>query len=85
MLISGFRIAAALAFATGIAAEFMGAQSGIGFLIMVARRTLNTNSILLGTLIVGFESFLLDFGIRRVGGYFVRWSETPTEALQIVD
>lgn len=81
-LVSGFRIAAALAFGVGVAAEFMGAQSGIGFLIMVARRTLHTNTILLGTLIIGLESYLVDWMIRSISRYFCRWSETPLEAIQ---
>ena len=81
-LVSGFRVAAALAFAVAVAAEFMGAQSGIGFLIMVARRTLNTNTILLGTIILGVESFLVDWSIRCISRYLCRWSETPIEAIQ---
>ena len=36
-----------------IAAELMGAQSGLGFMIMVARRSLNTQTILLGIIIIG--------------------------------
>ena len=81
-LASGFRIAAALAFGVGVAAEFMGAQSGLGFLIMVARRTLNTDTILLGTIIIGVESYLVDRCIRSVTGYLCRWSESPVEAIE---
>ncbi len=74
---AAFRVSAALAFATGVAAEFMGAQSGLGFLIMVARRTLNTNTILLGTLLLAAESYLMDIGIRAFNAYLCRWSESP--------
>lgn len=81
-LVSGFRISAALAFGTGMAAEFMGAQSGIGFLIMVARRTLNTNTILLGVIIIGLESFFIDWIIRSISSQMCRWSDTPVEAIQ---
>jgi ABC-type nitrate/sulfonate/bicarbonate transport system permease component len=82
-LVSGFRIAAALAFGTAVAAEFMGAQSGLGYMIMVARRTLNTNTILLGTIIIGLESFLLDSFIRWLSRRrFMSWSETPLEVIQ---
>jgi ABC-type nitrate/sulfonate/bicarbonate transport system permease component len=81
-LVSGFRIAAALAFALGVSAEFMGAQSGIGFLIMLNRRQLNTDVILLGIIIIGLESFGVDWIIRRVSRYACRWSETPVTALQ---
>jgi ABC-type nitrate/sulfonate/bicarbonate transport system permease component len=81
-LVSGFRVAAALAFAVAVAAEFMGAQSGIGYLIMVARRTLDTNVILLGTIILGLESFVFDWGIRSISRHLCRWSEAPGEAIQ---
>jgi ABC-type nitrate/sulfonate/bicarbonate transport system permease component len=72
-LVSGFRIAAALAFGVGVAAEFMGAQSGLGFLIMVARRTLNTNTILLGTVIIGIESYAFDLVLRAFSSMFLKW------------
>jgi taurine transport system permease protein len=81
-LVSGFRIASALAFALGVAAEFMGAQSGIGFLIMVNRRQLNTNTILLGIIVIGLESFAVDWTIRIFSRYACRWTETPVSALQ---
>jgi taurine transport system permease protein len=78
-LIGGLRIAAALAFGLGIAGEFMGAQSGLGFLMMVARRTLNTNTILLGVIIVGIESYTFDAVLRAVGRYLTRWTESSLE------
>src|SRR5215213_2730035 len=81
-LISGFRIAAALAFGVGIAAEFIGAQSGLGFMIMVARRTLNTNTILLGIIIIGIESFLVDQAIKLISRYLIRWNESSKESIQ---
>lgn len=81
-LVGGFRIAAALAFGLGIAAEFMGAQSGIGFLMMVARRTLNTNTILVGVIVIGIESYLLDLAIRAAGRYLCRWTESPIDVLR---
>lgn len=81
-LVGALRIAAALAFAVGIAAEFMGAQSGIGFLMMVARRTLETNTILLGIILIALESFVVDWTIRRNGAWLCRWSETPLEMIE---
>jgi NitT/TauT family transport system permease protein len=56
----------------------MGAQSGIGYMMMVARRSLNTQTILLGIIIIGIEAWLAD----RVLGVLTRrltgWTErTP--------
>ena len=81
-LVSGYRISAALAFALGVSAEFMGAQSGIGVLIMVNRRQLNTDVILLGIIVIGAESFAVDWIIRIFSRYACRWTETPVTALE---
>jgi taurine transport system permease protein len=81
-LVSGYRISAALAFALGVAAEFMGAQSGIGVLIMINRRQLNTDVILLGIIVIGLESFGVDWVIRSFSRYACRWTETPVTALE---
>ena len=83
-LVGGLRTSAAVAFAVGIAAEFLGAQTGLGYMIMVARRTLNTNTILLGVLIVAAESFLLDYGIRLLAQYFTRWLRDSRDALELL-
>ena len=83
-LVSGFRVAAALAFGVAIAAEFMGAQSGIGFLIMGARRTLHTNTILLSIIIIALESYIFDWIIGFVSGRHLKWSERSLEAIQSV-
>jgi ABC-type nitrate/sulfonate/bicarbonate transport system permease component len=61
----------------------MGAQSGLGFLMMVARRTLNTNTILLGMIIVGIESYVFDALLRAVGRYLTRWSESSLESAPV--
>jgi ABC-type nitrate/sulfonate/bicarbonate transport system permease component len=80
-LVSGFRIASALAFGVGVAAEFIGAQAGVGYMIMVARRTLNTETILLGTIVIGLESYTIDRCIRYVSQYICRWMDKPIEDL----
>ena len=67
-LIAALRVSLALAFALMIAAELMGAQTGLGYMIMVARRSLNTPTILLGIIIIGLEAWLSD----RLLGYFTR-------------
>ena len=73
-IISGFRIGSALAFAVIVAAEFQGADAGIGRLIMQASRTLNTSVVLLGTIVIAIMAVLLDIGISRLSRYLTRWS-----------
>lgn len=73
-LLSGLRIGSALAFAVIVAAEFQGAQSGLGRLIMQASRTLNTPSVLVGTIIIAIEAVLLDRVIKFLSDRATRWS-----------
>jgi len=74
-LIAGFRVALDLAFALMVAAELMGAQQGLGFMIMVARRSLNTSTILLGIIIIGLEAALADQVLRRLTKRLTSWTE----------
>ena len=74
-LAAGLRISSALSFTLVVASEFMGAQSGLGYMIMSARRTLSTETILLGCLIFGIVSTVIDFAIRKAINYLTRWSE----------
>ncbi|MBX9717999.1 MAG: ABC transporter permease [Microbacteriaceae bacterium] len=73
-ILSGFRIGSALAFAVIVAAEFLGADAGIGRLIMSASRTLNTPVVLLGTVVIAILAVLLDAAILRISAYVTRWS-----------
>ncbi|GAA3936868.1 ABC transporter permease [Microbacterium soli] len=73
---SGVRVSAATSFGLGIAAEFMGAQEGLGYLILLARRTLHTEVMLLGVLGIGLLSFLLDRLIRWAGRRTTQWASS---------
>jgi ABC-type nitrate/sulfonate/bicarbonate transport system permease component len=74
-LIAGWRVALALAFALMVAAELMGAQQGLGFMIMVARRSLNTPTILLGIIIIGLQAALADQVLTRLTARLTAWTE----------
>ncbi len=76
-LVAGLRVGIALDFGLTVAAEFMGAKSGIGALIMLASRTLNTDVVLLGTIVIGLEAFAVERLIALVAGIMTRWAETP--------
>jgi len=80
-LVPALRVSAALAFAVAVAAELMGAQSGLGFLMMVARRTLHTNTILVGIMIIAVQSFCLDLAIRAAGAWGTRWADRSRETI----
>lgn len=80
-LTSGLRIAIALSVSLVIVSEFMGAQSGLGYLINISKVTFSTQTILLGVIIVGIMSSLLDLGLRKVMNYLTRWAERAEEAI----
>ena len=74
-LIGPLRVASALSFTLVVAAEFMGAQAGIGYRILEARRMFNTDVILLGVVVIGMMSAVTDTLIRRLTAHITRWSE----------
>jgi ABC-type nitrate/sulfonate/bicarbonate transport system permease component len=74
-IISGLRIAAALSWAVIVAAEYLGAQNGIGYLILQASRTLNTSVVLLGTIVIGLLAFVFETLIGLAAERATRWVE----------
>lgn len=74
-LLGPIRVAAALTFTLVVAAEFMGAQYGLGFRILDARRLFSPDIIFLGILIIGIAASLIDQLIQRSMSYVLRWSE----------
>lgn len=76
-IMSGARIGIALSFAVTVAVEFMGAKYGVGYLIMQASRTLNTEVVILGTIIIGIEAFLLERLLKIISSKATKWTENP--------
>ncbi len=74
-LIGPLRAAVAGAYTLVVAAEFMGAQAGVGYRILEARRLFNTDVILLGVILFGIMSFTTDTLLRGLAFYITRWSE----------
>ncbi|MFY0602745.1 MAG: ABC transporter permease subunit [Flavobacteriaceae bacterium] len=73
-LSSAIRVSAATGFGLTVAAEYLGAQGGLGYLIRNARVTLNTDTILLAAILLGLLSLLTDFIIRKLFTYLTRWN-----------
>lgn len=79
ILVAGLRVAAGTAFGVTIAAEYLGADGGLGYLIRNARTTLSTNSILLAIITLGVESWILDFGLRMAFRPLISWQNTDAQ------
>ncbi len=73
-IVSGLRVAIGTAWIFLVAGEMVGSQSGLGFLIVDARNTLNLAQVLTGIVVIGLLGFCLDRMItlleRTVGRYF---------------
>jgi len=74
-LIGPLRVATALSFTLVVAAEFMGAQKGIGYRIMEARRLFYTDVILLNVFLITILAAVADRLVRAITNYLTRWSE----------
>ena len=68
-IVSGLHLALGSAWIFLVAGEMVGAQSGLGFLIVDARNTLNLAGVLAGIIFIGILGFILD----RLISLFERW------------
>lgn len=68
---SGLHIALGSAWIFLVAGEMVGAQSGLGFLIVDARNSMNLDLVLAGIIFIGISGLLLDKAV----GLFERWVE----------
>lgn len=73
-IVNGLRVAVGTAWIFLVAGEMVGSQSGLGFLIVDSRNTLNLAKVLAGIVVIGILGFLLDrvisFFERIVGRYY---------------
>ncbi|CAB3768541.1 ABC transporter permease [Burkholderia sp. MSh2] len=75
-LLTGVRIALARAWLALVAVELLGADSGIGQMMELARQMLRLDVVLIDVAVIGLVGFALDRSIARVQRYALRW-QTP--------
>ncbi|RTL55173.1 MAG: ABC transporter permease [Bradyrhizobiaceae bacterium] len=73
-IITGIRIGLGVGWMALVAAELVGANSGLGFLINDARSMLRTDVIIVGMLTIGIVGLLIDVAIRILGRQLMPWS-----------
>ncbi|MGA7334723.1 MAG: ABC transporter permease, partial [Pseudolabrys sp.] len=73
-IITGVRIGLGVGWMALVAAELVGANSGLGFLINDARSMLRTDTIIAGMLTIGVVGLLIDTAIRVLGRRLLPWS-----------
>ncbi|XID90318.1 ABC transporter permease [Paenibacillaceae bacterium WGS1546] len=74
-LVGSIRVAAAASFGLVVAAEFMGAQEGIGYYMIIAQRYLRTDMILVSIILISAVAWLVDQAVRKVEKRMTRWTE----------
>jgi len=72
-IIAGIRVSAAASFGYCVAAELMGAMTGLGYRLVLARRYLMTGNIIVILVVIAILSFAIDFGIRRADMSITSW------------
>lgn len=72
---AGLRIALAIGMGLEIVSEFLGAQTGLGYIINVSKVTFSTHTILLAVILLGVISAILDLGLRFLLKKLSPWSK----------
>ena len=72
-IITGLRIGFGLSFFVIVAAEFIAADSGLGFLINDARTFFLVANMLLGAAVIGAIGFTFNTLLRRLEAWLLRW------------
>ncbi|NPV87438.1 MAG: ABC transporter permease [Anaerolineae bacterium] len=78
-IFSGIRVSAAASFGYDVAAELMGAMTGLGYRLVLARRYLLTENIIVILVVIALLSFAIDYLIRRANARITRWKSRLEE------
>lgn len=78
-ILSGIRIALAVSWGVMVAAEFVAATTGIGFMIIMSKNLLRTDLVILGIIIIGLLVLIMDRIIKMVETHATAWMESVKE------
>jgi ABC-type nitrate/sulfonate/bicarbonate transport system permease component len=73
-IITGIRVGLGVGWMALVAAELVGANSGLGFLINDARTLLRTDVVIVGMITIGVVGLVIDRTIRVIGRRTMPWS-----------
>jgi ABC-type nitrate/sulfonate/bicarbonate transport system permease component len=74
-LIGAIRVSAAASWGLDVAAEFMGSQQGLGYLIILQQTYLRTAGIILLVIVYSILAFITDVLIAFIEARVTRWTE----------
>jgi len=75
-IVTGIRIGLGVGWMALVAAELVGANSGLGFLINDARTVLRTDYVIVGMATIGLVGLLIDWCIRMLMRRILPWSRS---------
>jgi sulfonate transport system permease protein len=74
-IISGIRLSMSLSWMLVVAAELLGANSGIGQMMSNAREMFQTEIVMVGIVVIGLVGMVIDTAIRQVESSLVGWQK----------
>lgn len=74
-IITGLRLGFGLSFFVIVAAEFIAADSGLGYMINDARTFFMVSQMLLGAVVIGLIGFLFNILLRALENRLLRWRQ----------
>lgn len=75
-IVTGIRVGLGFGWMALVAAELIGANSGLGFLINDARTLLRTDVVIVGMITIGVVGLVLDLTIRELARRALPWSSS---------
>lgn len=78
-VIAGIRTSLGMALVGALVAEYIGSTQGLGYLLMAAQGTLNVDKAWAILVVLASISVLLDWGVRVLEAYVLRWRPNPRE------
>ena len=72
-IFTGMRVAMGVCWGTVVAAELVAAESGVGFMIMVASTFLSTDIVVMGVIIIGVVGYGIDILMRKLEARLIPW------------
>ena len=78
-IVTGVRVGLGVGWMALVAAELVGATSGLGWMISDARSMLRTDIILVGMIAIGVAGLLIDQGLRALARRLLPWSLAMTK------
>jgi taurine transport system permease protein len=72
-LFTGLRTAMGVCWGTVVAAELVAADRGVGSMIMIAKNFLQTDTVVIGIIIIGLIGYALEIAMRLLEAWLIPW------------